>query len=76
MEIYPRVDNIYKTKSSFNFDMMRTKIFDVRKGAKEEIWLWIAHGMTGVTTGLVAFLMALVEDKITRFKADTVQNLI
>jgi H+/Cl- antiporter ClcA len=56
--------------------MMRTKIFDVRKGAKEEIWLWIAHGMTGVTTGFVAFLMALVEDKITRFKADTVQNLI
>jgi hypothetical protein len=72
MEIYPRKDNIYKTKSSFNFDMMRTKIFEVRRGAKEEIWLWVAHGLTGCAVGIVAFLMALAEDHLTRFKADKV----
>ena len=52
--------------------MMRTKIFEIRRGTKEEIWLWLAHGLTGCTVGVIAFLMALCEDKITRFKADTV----
>ena len=71
-EQYPRVDNMYKGKASFNFDMMRTKIFEIRRGTKEEIWLWLAHGLTGCIVGIIAFLMALCEDKITRFKADTV----
>ena len=66
LEVYPRMDNIYKGKSSFNFDMMRTKIFEVRRGAKEELWLWFAHGLTGIIVGVIAFLMALVEDKLTR----------
>lgn len=25
--VYPRPDNVYTHKSSFNFDMMRTRIF-------------------------------------------------
>ena len=27
-KVYPRLDNVYKTKASLNFDMMRAKIYD------------------------------------------------
>jgi hypothetical protein len=30
LKIYPRMDNIFKSKTSFNYDMMRTKIFEER----------------------------------------------
>jgi hypothetical protein len=73
---YPRVDNVYKTKSSYNFDMMRTKVFFRRRGSKEEVWLWFAHFVTGVAVGTVAFFMSFCEDHLTRLKADTVQSLI
>jgi hypothetical protein len=26
--VYPRLDNVFKTKASLNFDMMRAKIYE------------------------------------------------
>jgi H+/Cl- antiporter ClcA len=73
---YPRRDNVYKTKSSYNFDMMRAKIFANRRGTKEEMWLWFAHGCTGMLVGVIAFMMAFCEDTLTEWKAENVQHLI
>lgn len=69
---YPRKDNVYKTKSSYNFDMMRAKIFANRRGTREEMWLWFAHGCTGMLVGFIAFCMAFCEDYLTHWKAETV----
>ena len=64
LKIYPRIDNIFKTKSSFNYDMMRTRIFEERSNKNETIVIWFTHGLIGVFIGFVAFLMAVVEDEI------------
>ena len=69
---YPRKDNVYKTKSSYNFDMMRAKIFANRRGTREEMWLWFAHGCTGMLVGFIAFCMAFCEDYLTHWKSETV----
>lgn len=56
--------------------MMRAKIFANRRGSKEEMWLWFAHGCTGMLVGVVAFCMAFCEDTLTEWKAENVQHLI
>ena len=40
---YPRRDNVYEHKSSFNFDMMRTRIFEDRSKTRTDMYLWLAH---------------------------------
>jgi H+/Cl- antiporter ClcA len=76
LKIYPRIDNTFKTKSSFNYDMMRTRIFEERSNKNETIVIWFTHGLIGVFIGFVAFLMAVVEDEIILFKVEFMQYLI
>jgi len=70
LSIYPRPDNVYEHKSSFNFDMMRTRIFVNRKGAHTEAYLWIAHCLVGVFIASITFLMTTIEDKLAAFRQD------
>jgi len=76
--IYPRPDSAYSHHSSLNFDMMRSKIMLDRphKKLNESLWLWIAHGLTGMFVGTVTFLLTLCEDESVKFRKDTMQNLL
>jgi len=71
LKIYPRLDNIFKSKSSFNYDMMRTKIFEERPKKNEELVLWTAHGLIGIFVGFIAFCMHVVEDELIIYKVET-----
>lgn len=69
MKIYPRPDTYYRNKSSLDFDMMRTKIMEERSGSgKESMVLWLTHVVVGIVMGFIAFLMTLVEDKLTEWR--------
>ena len=74
---YPRKDTYYRTKSSLNFDVIRSRIFLHREAGKcDRLNRWIAHGALGVCTGTVAFLMATVEDYLIEKKADVPQEWV
>ena len=76
MAIYPRPDNVYTHKSSFNFDIMRTKIFLERKGTQMDVHLWLAHGFIGVVVAVLAWFIASAEDELVLTRADTVQHIL
>ena len=68
---YPRKDTYYRTKSSLNFDIIRSKIFLHRETGKcDRFNRWLAHGALGVSTGTVAFVMATCEDFLIDKKAN------
>lgn len=69
---YPRPDTAYKGKTSFNFDMMRAKIYEDRKGVHQEIYVWIAHLVVGFLVGSAAFVLTFIEDALVSFKSTTV----
>lgn len=71
---YPRHDNVYEHKSSFNFDMMRTRIFVERKGTHTDMYLWIAHGILGIVVATITWAMTTVEDAAAEFRAAFVQR--
>lgn len=41
-KVYPRRDNVYKSKSSLNFDLIRSKIFEERRENKNYGQIWLA----------------------------------
>jgi len=63
-------------KSSLNFDMLRTKIFEDRSGVRAEVYVWIAHGLVGIIVGFIAFMISIVEEMSTEWRTETVQNLL
>lgn len=65
---YPRPDNVYEHKSSFNFDMMRTQIFVNRKKTYTDANLWIAHCFIGVIVATITWAMTTVEDASAEFR--------
>ena len=69
MRIYPRPDNVYEHKSSFNFDAMRARIFVNRKNTKTDMWLWIAHGIVGIVVATITWAMTTVEDASSEFRS-------
>lgn len=69
---YPRPDSVYEQKSSLDFDMMRTKIFEDRRGTQTELYLWIAHAIIGFITGFIAFCMTYVEDYLIESRKEAV----
>ena len=73
---YPRQDNVYEHKSSFNFDMMRTRIFLNRRKTHTDMYLWLAHLFMGVFMGTITFSLTVLEDSSAKFKSNMVQNII
>lgn len=74
---YPRKDSYFKTKSSLNFDMMRSRIISKRGGdEKEAIILWVTHIACGIFCGVGAFVLIYFEDVLTHWRCSTVQTLI
>lgn len=43
---------------------------------KESMILWFSHVVVGVSMGTIAFMMTLVEDKLTEWRYKTVQDII
>lgn len=75
---YPRPDNAYEHKSSFNFDMMRTRIFARKKKStmETEIYLWIAHGILGVLIATITWAMTTIEDASAQYRAHFIQRIL
>jgi len=69
MQIYPRPDNVYEHKSSFNFDMMRSRIFTNRKKTYTDVYLGFAHIILGITVATITFLMTTLEDASAKFRS-------
>ena len=68
MASYPRQDNVFMHKSSLNFDMMRAKIFEDRKGTHTDFYVWVAHIFIGFGTALIAFMLTVIEDASAEFR--------
>lgn len=69
---YPRKDNIYTHKSSLNFDMMRSRIFEDRNVKATEAYIWIAHALIGFLVGTIAFFLTLLEDNSAKYRSSTI----
>ncbi len=76
MAVYPRRDNVYEHKSSFNFDMMRARIFVDRTKTHTDMYLWIAHGLVGITVATITWAMTTLEDGSAEFRSHFIQNII
>jgi H+/Cl- antiporter ClcA len=73
---YPRPDNVYTHKSSLNFDMMRAKIFENRKGVHMDFYVWVAHVILGFTTGAIAWFLSTFEDFFVEKRREWLQDLL
>jgi chloride channel 7 len=64
-------------KSSFNYDLLRAKVFRWRK---ETYWTnsmqWIAFVILGVFMGFTASIIVFIEEHLTDFKRDTAEKIL
>jgi H+/Cl- antiporter ClcA len=73
---YPRTDEAFKSRHSYDYDMMKTKIMLDRSGGKETLALWVAHAVCGVFMGIISFLLTIAEDEITKSRVELMAHLI
>ena len=59
LKMYPRMDNFFESKKSYNFDATRSKVYEDRKepGSLEGS-RWLAFFLIGLITGTIAFMMS------------------
>lgn len=77
LKIYPRMDNYFETKHSFNFDAVRARVYQERKEPKSlEGKRWLAFFLIGVITGAIAFVMSQIEDNIVEWKIELMQDCV
>ena len=77
LKVYPRKDNIFKHKSSLNFDQVRTKVYIERKRDKTDTLMeWFAFAIVGVLTGFTAAIMSNIEETVTVFRRNTADDII
>jgi H+/Cl- antiporter ClcA len=76
-KIYPRIDKIYTHKSSFNYDLLRSKVFRYRKETYfTNSMQWLAFVITGIFMGFTASIIVFIEDHLTEFKRDTAEKIL
>ena len=74
---YPRFDTMYKTKSSLDFDLMKTKIMgDRKKDGLAGYSLWTAHIVCGFMMGVVGWIYTWLENNIVLLRVSGVQEII
>lgn len=75
---YPRADQIYKKRSSLDFDQIRTKIFSEREETwKEKLALYFAFTLTGLAIGTIGAVLKVLEYLMIKAKygyADDITN--
>ena len=71
-KIYPRIDQVYTHKTSFNYDLMRAKVFRFRKENYSANFMhWLAFVIVGTFMGFTASIIVFIEDSLTEFMRDT-----
>lgn len=74
---YPRVDTVYKSKSSLNFETIQANVYENRKKSPlEEGYRWICHLLIGFSVGVIAFYMTLMEEFLIKLKGKHIQFLL
>ena len=77
LKIYPRLDKGFKAKKSLNFDMMKSNVFIARGDPDQaKLWRWISYFLIGIITGLIAFLMEIIEEYAVELRNYGVENII
>ena len=76
--MYPRVDDKFKKKHSYNYDMMKTNIMKRRPTTawKVSVCKWFAFFCIGVFTGTAAFLMACLEDWLIETRSGIMDKIL
>lgn len=74
---YPRADNLYKSKSSLDFQLISANVYVNRKKNKgESAARWIIHLIIGLVIGIIAFYMSIMEEELIDIKKEYTQKLI
>jgi H+/Cl- antiporter ClcA len=77
LKVYPRKDQVYKTKSSYNFEVINSRVYVNRKKAgHEEVIKWSIHALIGLLMGTIGFLMSVSEEFFAKIHAETTQHLL
>ena len=76
VQLYPRIDEKFRKKHSFNFDMMKSKIFlDRAEPFSISIWRWVVYFFIGFFTGVLAFFMSWVEDALIESRDEILEHI-
>ena len=74
---YPRVDKIYQSRGSLNFDIVRTKIFkNWGEPINRELMVCCIYALIGVCTGLICTFITGAEDEFAKLKARITSDII
>lgn len=76
--IFPRDDNAYRKFQSIPYDEQQSNVWRERPSLeyKETIKAWMAHLLTGLLVGCVAFCMNYLEENIVHFRRHQVLHMI
>lgn len=55
--IFPRPMGAFSKHTSLNFDMMRAKIYLGKEESENNLFNWIAYGLTGLLMGFIAAMI-------------------
>ena len=75
MGVYPRPDSTFRSKHSYNFDMMKSEIF-VNREKQSEGWMWLGYFFVGVTVGITAFMMEIFETSLVKLRDYWTENIL
>ena len=77
LKVYPRLDKLYTTKGSLNFDMIRTKIFRDRPLPRHhDLMIYLIYAMIGIATGAMTLGITAAEDEFTMLKVKITDDII
>jgi hypothetical protein len=77
MAIYPRLDNFFRKKHSYNFDMMKSEVMMNRRNPKGlKAFIWLGYFFIGMFTGATAFGMSKLEDFLSEKRTEFMEHLI
>ena len=77
LKVYPRKDVVYKTKSSYNFETIRAKVYlDRKTSRRQDFYRWLIHAIIGFLVGIIAFIMAYMEEALALLRSNITQNML
>jgi uncharacterized membrane protein len=77
LKVYPRKDTVFQTKTSYNFEVINSRVYVTRKHyGWEEVSKWSIHAIIGVLVGTIAFLMAVSEEFLAELRAEHTQHML
>jgi H+/Cl- antiporter ClcA len=61
------MDSTFRSKHSFNFDMMKAEVF-VSREPQSPGWMWLGYFFVGLFVGIIAFLMEIFENSLVKMR--------